>query len=124
MTVVVPGKRASFMVACRTNYFNDIRPTDPGARKTGGYNEAVTIAKAYFKEGRGEAFRAYLAETKYLADLWAAHLLLEYGQPEAALMRECLGVIERYAASTFDAALAREEQLWLQEYALAGPVSP
>lgn len=124
MTVVEPGKRASFMVACRTNYFNDIRPSDQGARKTGGFNEAVAIAKTYFREGRREAFRAYLSETKYLADLWAAHFVLEYGQPDANLQKECLGIIERYAASTFDAALAREEQLWLREYALAGPVLP
>lgn len=124
MTVVEPGKRASFMVACRTNYFNDIRPSDPGARKTGGYNEAVSIAQAYFREGRGEVFRTYLAEAKYLADLWAAHLLLEYGQPEATLQRECLGVIERYAVSTFDAALASEEQAWLKKYAPAGSVLP
>lgn len=117
MTVVEPGKRASFMVACRTNYFNDIHPADAEAQKTSGYREAVSIAQTYFKEGRADAFRAYLAETRYLADLWAAHLLLEYGAPNASLMKECITVIERYAAATFDAALAHQEQLWLQRYA-------
>lgn len=120
MTVVEPGKRASFMVACRTNYFNDIHPADPEAQKAGGYREAVSIAQMYFKDGRVEAFRAYLAETRYLADLWAAHLLLEHGAPGASVQEECLGVIGRYAAATFDAALARQEQLWLEQYTATG----
>lgn len=113
MTVVAPGKRASFMVACRTNYFNDIRPADPLAKKAGGYMEAATIARNYFTAGKAAEFRAYLSEAKYLADLWAAHLVLEYGDPDAALTKECLEVIERYAAATFDAALALQEQQWL-----------
>lgn len=117
MALVEPGKNASFMVICRTNYFKDIRPADPQAKKTGGYMEAVAMARKYFKEGRQQEFRAYLSETKYSADLWAAHLLLEQGQPDAAMRVECLAVIERYADSPFDVLLARQEQQWLHDYA-------
>ena len=107
------------MVACRTNYFNDIHPAEPGAHKTTGYREAVTIAQNYFKDGKAEVFRTYLAETRYLADLWAAHLMLEHGAPNDSLLKECMDVIERYAAATFDATLACQEQLWLKQYAAA-----
>jgi hypothetical protein len=117
------AKKASFMVVCRANYFNDIRPADPLAQKTAGYAEAAGVAKAYFADGEQEAFRAYLSEAKYMADLWAAHLILEHGHPGVEGVKACLDVIERYAASPFDQALARQEQQWLQAYAQTQNVS-
>lgn len=117
------AKKASFMVVCRTNYFNDIRPADPLSRKTPGYAEALVVAKAYFADGEQEAFRAYLSEAKYVANLWAAHLILEHGQPDGEEVKACLDIIKRYAASPFDQALARQEQQWLQGYAKAQKAS-
>ena len=108
------------MVACRTNYFNDIRPADPLAKKQGGYLEATSIARNYFTAGKAAEFHAYLSETKYLADLWAAHLVLEYGDPDTVLAKECLELVERYAASAFDAQLAAQEQQWLHAYTATG----
>lgn len=120
MSLEAPAKKASFLTICRSNYFNDIRPADAAAKKLAGYAEAVAVAQAEFGDGRQEAFRAYLAEAKYLANLWAAHLFLEYGHPGAGLVKECLAVIERYAADPFDKALAKQEQLWLKTYSQAG----
>lgn len=108
------------MIICRTNYFNDIRPADPQTKKTGGYLEAVATARHHFTSGKEDAFRAYLVEAKYGADLWAAHLLLEYGQPDGAVRKECLDVIRRYAAATFDSVLAHQEQQWLEAYTKEG----
>lgn len=119
MIVDEPGKKASFLSLCRSNYFKDIRPADPLCKKTPAYAEVVTVAQTYFAAGRHQAFRAYLAEGKYLANLWAAHLVLEYGLPDAALRKECIAVIERYADSPFDAALAQQELQWLEAYVKA-----
>lgn len=119
MPVKEPQKNASFSVICRSNYFKDIRPADPQSKKGPGYLEAVATAQAYFKAGEQEVFRSFLSEAKYLADLWAAHLVLEYGQPDAALCAACLEVIERYAASAFDKELARQEQQWLKAWGKA-----
>lgn len=123
MPAKAPAPKTSFLVVCRTNYFHDIRPADPLSQKTPGYAVAVAIAKACFASGQQEAFRAYLSEGRYASDLWAAHLILEHGQPDAGGVKECLQVIERYAASPFDKTLARQEQQWLQAYATAQKVS-
>lgn len=117
MTVVVPAKKASFMIICRMNYFHDLRPADPLSQKAAGYAEAVAVAKAYFAGGREEAFGAYLGEAKYTTDLWAAHLMLEHGAPDAEGIKKCLDVIRRYASSPFDKTLAQQEQQWLRTYA-------
>ena len=111
-----PEKKASYLVICRSNYFNDVRPSDKVSQKTTGYAEAVALAKTYFESGNAAEFGIFLKEGKYLADLWAAHLILEWGQPHPSLVNECLDVIERYAASPFDAALAKQEQRWLNAY--------
>lgn len=123
MLAKAPAPKASFVVICRTNYFHDIRPADGLSQKTPGYAEAVAVAKAYFANGQQEAFRAYLSEGRYASDLWAAHLMLEHGQPDAGGVKECLQVIERYAASPFDKTLARQEQQWLEAYAATQKLS-
>lgn len=120
MTVKEPEKKASFLIICRSNYFNDIRPADRAAQKSPGYIEAIELAKTYFTTGKLEEFRSYLKEGKYLADLWAAHLIVECGQPDPTLLKECLDVIERHAASPFDASLAKQERRWLDVYFKAG----
>jgi hypothetical protein len=119
MSVKESEKKASFLVICRSNYFNDIRPAEQASQKSPGYMEAVAVAKTYFTTGKQEDFRGYLKEGKYLADLWAAHLILEYGQPTPALINECLEIIERHAASPFDPALAKQERHWLTAYSKA-----
>lgn len=116
MTAKEPEKKASFLVICRSNYFNDIRPADKASQKASGYIEAVELAKTYFATAKLEEFRNYLKEGKYLADLWAAHLIMEYGQPDTNLAKDCLEVIERHASSPFDSALAKQEQRWLNAY--------
>jgi hypothetical protein len=119
MNTYEPEKKASFLVICRSNYFNDVRPADKASQKSSGYTEAVALAKTYFETGNAEEFRKFLKEGKYLADLWAAHLILEWGQPHPSQVNECLDIIERHAASPFDPALAKQERRWLNDYSKA-----
>ncbi|MFD2890756.1 hypothetical protein ACFS5J_01855 [Flavobacterium chuncheonense] len=47
-----------------------------------------------------------------------AHLILEYGNPDSELIKDCLAEIENYSTTPIDIELAIQEKNWLENYYL------
>ena len=73
----------------------------------------IEIAKKYFEKGEIKKFSYFFQEFQYNINLWAAHLILEYGQPNELIKCEAIEIIHRYSSSPLDANLAYEEKQWL-----------
>jgi len=90
-----PQRNDSFLYTCKENFFLGIHPLSVDVISLEGYQTLVEISKAFFREGRYELFLNYLQEGKYLCDVWAAHLILKFGNPDASVLAECEKVIGR-----------------------------
>ena len=106
----------SFIVQCRTNYFLGIRPANQQSMNTDGYKALVKIAKRYFDADRHDDFAGNFMEGQYFIDLWAAHLMLEYGQPNERQKEQCLEIIRRYTDNPLAPGAAIEEKIWPDNY--------
>ena len=95
----LPPKNASFLFACKENYFYGILPADIQRKEAEGYKTVVQIAKSYFEANRYDQLVDYISESRYQIRLWAAYLILEYGRPEDELKLKCKGIIEAYLQS-------------------------
>jgi hypothetical protein len=107
---------ASFIIQCRANYILGIRPAHQQSKDTEGYTALVQIAKSYFDANRYDDFAGNFMEGQYFIDLWAAHLMLEYGQPNERQKETVLGNYQKiYRQSTAPGA-AIEEKIWPDNY--------
>jgi hypothetical protein len=55
-------------------------------------------------------------EGQYFINLWAAHLMLEYGKPNKSQKEQCLEIIKRYTDNPLAPEAAIEEKIWLENY--------
>lgn len=111
-------KNSSYLFYCKEYYYLKIKPSDPESKKTKEYQNLVEIAKLYFENNLQSEFSSYLMEYQYLVQLWTAHLILEYGNPDSELIKDCLDEIENYSTTPLDTALAIQEKNWLNNYYL------
>jgi hypothetical protein len=107
-----------FIFQCKKNYLDKIRPSDKDSFNVLGYQILINIAKIYFEKGEIEKFSSFFQEFQYNINLWTAHLILEYGQPNEIIKGEAIEIIERYSSSPLDIILAYEEKQWLIKYNL------
>ena len=107
---------ASFIIQCRANYILGIRPAHQQSKDTEGYTALVQIAKSYFDANRYDDFAGNFMEGQYFIDLWAAHLMLEYGQPNERQKEQCLEIIRRYTDNPLAPGAAIEEKIWPDNY--------
>jgi hypothetical protein len=91
-------KQGSFLISCREAYLQGIRPADPNNYDRQEYKKIVDIARLYFDNNLQREFSGYMMEGQYYIDLWTAHLLFEYGQPNINLKNRCLEIIKQYAS--------------------------
>src|SRR5687768_13111059 len=101
----------SFIIQCRTNYFLGIRPAHLQSKNTDGYKALVEIAKRYFDADRYDDFAENFIEGQYFINLWAAHLMLEYGKLNESQKEECLEIIGRYTNNPLAPEAAIEEKI-------------
>lgn len=106
----------SFIIQCKINYFLDIRPAPQQSKNTQGYKALVEIAKSYFDAGNYDGFAGYFMECQYFIPLWAAHLMLEYGQPSESQKEQCLNIIISYTDNPLAPEVELEEKIWLNNY--------
>jgi hypothetical protein len=116
MTIQEIEQKANFLIQCKVNYINSIRPARIEDKTRAEYKKLVEIATLYFEQGFEERFAEYFGEYQYLINLWAAHLLLEYGKPSENLKERCLEIIVRYSETPLSPELALQEKMWLQTY--------
>ncbi len=109
-------KGDSFLWQCRQNYFDGIFPADTTIIHTEGYQFLKELAQSYFDSNSYDDFEGYLMEGHYLVQLWAAHLILEYGNPSEELKQKCLSEIKKYAENVLNSKLAAQETAWLKNY--------
>lgn len=105
----------NFLIACKQNKINNITPSNQKNFSTPGYEEVVNISKEYFNKGKYEEFAEFFQEGHYLIPLWAAHMLLEYGNPPHNIINDSIEVIERYSDNPLAPEVAIEEKKWLQK---------
>jgi hypothetical protein len=106
----------SFLGLCKENYLKGIRPSNQESRVTKNYQSTVAVAKNLMADGNEKDFANYFMEGQYAVDLWTAHLILEYGNPDDALRKRCIEIITRYSTTPLDNVLAGEEAQWLERY--------
>ena len=109
------NKGDAFLGQCRISYFKKITPANRLYFNTEEYLKLAEIAKAFFKEGKIEEFSGFFREGHYFVQLWAAHLILEFGQPANSLKKQCIDIIIEYSNHPIDHTIAVEEQNWLKE---------
>lgn len=102
-----------FLIQCKKNYQDNIRPSDEDSFNKIGYCKLIDISKKYFEKGDIGKFLTFFEEYQYNVNLWAAHLILEYENPNELITYEALEIIHRYSSSPLDLNLANEEKLWL-----------
>lgn len=116
MVAEFPEKNTSFLFTCKENYFLGIYPADNDSIDKPGYKALVQIAKAHFDAGLHSYFMGYFREGRYLIQLWAAHLILEYGCPERDLETQCIEVIQEFIANFSTSEIAEIQKDWLDKY--------
>lgn len=107
---------SSYLIYCKANFIEGIRPADIDSKNKEGYIQLVEIAKLYFKNNMSDRFAGYLMEGHYLVQLWTAHLILEYGQPDGKLKQLCLDEIIKYSDNPLAPDVAIQEKKWLDNY--------
>ena len=111
-------KNKSYLKYCKEIYSlkGPISPSSPESQKTNEYQKLVQVAKLYFENNLQLEFSNYLMEPLYLAELWTAHLIIDYGNPDEKLLNDCLNLIEAYTTSSFIKELGIQEKKWLENY--------
>lgn len=108
----------SFLMQCRQNYFDGITPSNKQGYLKEGYKKIVFFAKQYFEKGEYEEFAACFVEGQYLIPLWAAHMLIEYGNPNKELLQASIDIIKEYSDNPLVPKVAEEERSWLNANAV------
>ncbi len=104
-----------FLTQCKINYLKGITPSDFKKNDTEDYMNLIDIGKLYIKKGQLENFSYFLGEGQYFVALWAAHIIIEYGDPDKQLYRDCLDTIIEYSDNPLSLKVSNEEKLWLQQ---------
>jgi hypothetical protein len=105
-----------FLIGCRQNYFDKVTPASKESKLKPGYKKLVDIAGEYFRQNNYKAFAGFFQEEQYFIALWAAHLMLEYGNPSLKLMIAALNIVRNYSDNPLAPEVAQEERQWLDAY--------
>jgi hypothetical protein len=81
-----------------------------------GYKTLIDIARYYFENDLYDDFAQYFMEGQYFIQLWTAHLILEYGQPDLKLKKRCLDEIINYTDNPLAPDVSIQEKKWLESY--------
>lgn len=104
-----------YLFQCKANYFENITPSNVSRFEKKGYQKLADIAKKYFENGEIEDFVGFFLEYQYRVNLWTAHLIIEYGNPNDLIKKQAIEIIKRYSTTPLNKSLADEEKEWLIE---------
>lgn len=104
-----------YLVKCKENYLKGITPSNSRQIEEEAYKETVAIAIACIKTYGVENFSSFFQESQYLVNLWTAHFILKYANPDDKLKSKSLEVIKNYSSTPLAPKLAEEEKVWLLE---------
>jgi hypothetical protein len=106
--------KLSFISVCKINYFDKVTPANRNASNSEGYLKLVEVAKSYFDNNELETFAGYFQDGQYFINLWAAHLVIEYGNPSNYWRDKALEIIIRYSDNPLAPEVAEEEKKWIE----------
>ena len=86
-----------YLSQCKLNYINNVRPNIKNKYNIESYKKIKDIALKYFNEGKIEEFSDFFLEPQYNTDLWTAHLILDYANPNQILKEKALEIIKKYS---------------------------
>jgi hypothetical protein len=92
-------KNTSFLFACKESYYSGAIFGTKEAEQSDGYRRIVEIAETYFSAGMYDAIVQYLSEKRYMVQIWSAHIILQYGSPQADLKCKCISIITDFLES-------------------------
>ena len=107
----------SFLFQCKQNFIDGITPSNKLSSNKEGYKKLVSISKAYFENNRYEDFSDLFMEGQYLIALWAAHMLIEHGNPNKGVLKKSFRIIKDYSDNPLAQEVADEEKVWLKNNA-------
>ena len=102
-----------FLMLCKSNYEDNKSPIHNGVLSIDKSDKLAQMAVNYIEEHKLEEFSNFFMESQYLVNLWAAHLILEFGKPSKDIESEAIEIIKRYSNTPLDEELAKEESEWL-----------
>jgi hypothetical protein len=105
----------SFLLQCKENFLGGITPSNKSSYKKPGYVKLTQLAQEYFDNNRYDEFANYFQEGQYLVNLWAAHMIIEYGNTEGNLVKTAINIIRDHTVNPLAPVVAREEKEWLAE---------
>jgi hypothetical protein len=105
-----------YLMLCRECFFLQLFPASPGVKTTEQYQRLKKIVTIYFTENKLDDFAGFLAEGHYLVQLWTAHFIIEYGDPDLNLKKSCIQLIKEYTDNPLAPDVAEQEKLWLDHY--------
>ncbi|MDC9722078.1 MAG: hypothetical protein PSN34_04805 [Urechidicola sp.] len=105
-----------YLSQCKVNYHNNIRPSKEDTYDEDGHQALIEIAKEFLEKEGANSFSGFFREYQYCVNLWTAHLIIEYGNPNEKLLKKSLEIIIRYSTTPLNKDLAREEKKWLNDY--------
>ena len=91
-----------FLWQSKINYFKKITPANPLDYEKEGYLEMVKIGKESFEQGKYTDFSYFFRESQYFVPLWAAHILLEHGNPPQELVNDSIEIIKEFCNYSID----------------------
>jgi hypothetical protein len=109
-------KRAPYHYYCREAYKKGIRPLDKDKSDNPNVKAIIEIAKTYQAENELQRFSHYFMADQYNIQLWTAHLILEYFNPDELMKNCCLDEIRKYSTSPLDQKVAEQEKERLGMY--------
>ena len=75
-------KGDDFLWQCKSNYIKGITPSNPDFYTDEDYLKVIDIGLQYINAGEVKEFSFFLRESQYFVPLWAAHIILQYGNPD------------------------------------------
>jgi hypothetical protein len=102
-----------FLLTCKKNYLDKVTPSNAESKSKKGYLRLIEIAKEYFRNNKYKTFAGFFQEGQYFIALWAAHLILEYGNADHELKLAALKIIKDYSENPLAPDVALEEKKWL-----------
>lgn len=104
-----------YIMQCRYNTLNGITPSNREKNSTAAYKAVIDIGKKYISERGVPEFTGHFQGEHYFIELWTAHIIFEYGNPDPDLKAQCIEIIKEYSDNPLSPEVSIEEREWLKK---------
>ena len=108
-----------YIMQCRENTFKGITPASTEKYNTPGYKAIINLGKQYIEDGGIAEFSRNFQGDQYFVELWTAHIIFEYGNPDLKLKAQCVEIIKSYSDNPLSPEVSLEELEWLKRHRIS-----